>query len=88
MADLHVYKIDPDRFVAESPEDAAAQAAEYYRAMGVEPYDSEPDLQPEDKQLTINFEDDFEDGSTRRQTRSCAEWAKRNGRGLLCSTEW
>jgi hypothetical protein len=83
MADLHVYKIDPDRFVAESPEDAMAQASEYYRAMGVEPYDSEPELQPDDKQLTINFED----GSQPRQTRSCAEWAKINGRGFFSTTE-
>jgi hypothetical protein len=85
MANLHVYWMDPDWFVAESPEDAIAQASEY---LGVEPYDSEPELQPDDKQLTITFEDDFEDGSPRRQTRSCAEWAKINDRGFLSTTEW
>jgi hypothetical protein len=84
IADLHVYKIDPDRFVADSPEDAAAQAAEYYRTMGVGPYGSEPKLQPDDMQLTIYVEDAF----PCRQTRSCAEWARENGRGFLSTTEW
>jgi len=84
MPDLHVYKLDPDWFVAESPEDALACAAEYYGSMRVEPYDSEPVLEPDEKMMTINFEDE----QPSRQTRSCAELAKSDGRGLLCSTEW
>jgi hypothetical protein len=86
MADLHVYKIDPDRFVAESPEDALACATEYYHAMGVEPQDSKPVLEPDDKRLKIS--DDRRPRALRTLIRSCAEWAKSNGRGMLCSTEW
>jgi hypothetical protein len=91
MPDLHVYKLGPDWFVAESPEDALACAAEYYHAMGVEPQDSEPALEPDDKLLQISrrvASCEVESHVPAVDVRSCAEWAKSNGRGLLCSTEW
>lgn len=41
---------------------------------------------PDDKQITIcNVEGRGHDD---KETRTAAEWARHNGRGLLCSTEW
>jgi len=77
MPDLHVHKLGPDWLVAESPGDALACAAEYYHAMGVDPDNSQPVLECTDN-LLLRIRCD-----RGPQTRSCAEWAKSNGRGLL-----
>lgn len=43
-------------------------------------------LVPDDKPITIcNIHDRGRDD---KETRTAAEWAVHNGRGLLCSTEW
>ena len=79
MADLHVYKNDCDWYVAESVDDADLAHTEATGFPPLVPFR----LLEDDSPLTITCEDDI----PAKQTKSCAEWARENGRGFLCSTE-
>lgn len=94
MKDLHVFCYrDCDFVVAHDLEDAWAcleeQTGEGFRGDGgIENWERLPG----DRMLTIWCEADGdvaqvdEDGAEPVE-RTCAEWAARNGRGFLCSTE-
>lgn len=85
-AALHVYRGETDSIVGESLEDAQRAYAEFIGS----PVDSDEVLEqgfeelPDDRALTLIIDDE---GDT-RVTKSCAEWARENGRGFLASTEW
>lgn len=81
MPELHVYKNDCDWYVAASPEDAANACHEHTEV----PLDEIATFVPlaDDSPLTVTDEDD----EPPKLTKTCAEWARSNGRGFLCSTE-
>ena len=76
-----------DTVVAASEHDAYAVWKEW---CGADYHDADPFARllelPADKVLAITT-DDGPDGHEKR-TQTCAEWAKENGRGFLCSTEF
>ena len=43
---------------------------------------------PDDKEISITFDDYDEHAFPNPQKKTCAEWIKEKGRGFLCSTEW
>lgn len=77
---LHVFRNDCDWYVAISPEDAAQACQE---VTGLDP-DEIDAFRPLDDDSDLLIRDD--DGN--KTVKTCAEWARENGRGFLCSTEW
>lgn len=82
IGELHCYTDDTDTVVATSPEDAL----EVWVAHTGGKLDAECtfELVPDDRLLRIN--NAFDDGKAVEKT--ALEWAKSNGRGFLCSTEY
>lgn len=85
MEELHVYKSDDAWVVAKSPEEAARL---WGKCIGDDPR-YYPELKfeqlPDDSELTL-LEDEFDEegeASPVQVTKTCAEWAKENGRGVL-----
>lgn len=88
---LHVYANGVvDWFVAESLDDAKVVAAQYFDDCGTPEDERDFDLEqePDDKPLRIYNEFAPRDAADPFITDTCAAWAKQNGRGFLCSTEW
>lgn len=91
---LHVFEMGPDTVIAYDVEDAWAVWCERLgeKREDYEPWD-EPAQLDDDKPLKIWSDSDGvicepgEDGGA-VATRTCREWADREGRGFLCSTEW
>lgn len=87
MSTLHVYANDvKEWFVATSRDEAITVARAYLRdvcGVGEDEMDLEFDQEPDDKMLRITTDGLYE---IREQT--CAAWAKENGVGFLCSTEF
>jgi hypothetical protein len=79
---LHVYENDViDYVVATSVEEAKELMSKAFD--DVEEYLETEYIQvPDDKELTINSDDEG------LLTHTCAEWCKINGKGFLCSTEY
>lgn len=94
---MHVYRFDYDWFVAESEPDALAAYREHYvvKTNALDEAECEEQLRdgcmelPDDQPLRIICDPDgqiSDDGQPIERT--CAEWAEREGRGFLCSTEY
>lgn len=87
MSELHVYRNDViEWYVASSLEDAVAVAREYLdKTIGL--HDDEMDLnlvqEPDNKILSI-----VDENSDTTKARRCSTWARLNGRGFLCTTEF
>lgn len=83
---LHVYSNSvPERFVAASPEEAAAMLRDY---LGADYHHDEADMtfvQNDDAQV-LTILADYDSGP--KVSKICREWADGNGRGFLCSSEW
>lgn len=81
---LHVFTNGFDWIVAESAADAARLAEDHHGGTG----DGDPDEweQLSDKKLLPIY--DTDDRAGPRTTKTCAEWARDNGRGFLCTTEF
>jgi len=79
---LHVYKNDViDHVVATSAEEAKGLMCKAFGDVE-EHLETEYIQVPDDRELTINSDDDG------LITHTCAEWCKINGKGFLCSTEY
>ena len=79
---------DTDTIVAEDLADVAIVLADHYgSSMAEEGWTlDEWGLVTDDTSITIR--NVHGNGWDDKETRSAAEWAKQNGRGFLCSTEW
>ena len=87
---LHCYTDGTDTVVALSPEDALLAWAEH---IGDIEYRDEGDASfgqlPDDKPLSIICDEDGNpDDEGEAITKTAAEWARDQGRGFLCSTEY
>lgn len=85
---MKVFSDDTDTWVAEDLADVARVFEEHNgfslddESLTLRDFEQVPDDQP----ITIcNVHDR---GADDKETRTAAEWAALNGRGLLCSTEW
>ena len=104
MSKLYVfYDGEADRVIAESPEEAKRITMEEY---GIEEDEAHSTWiqEPDDKTLSIRFEDDVElfnlidsdiddswedDGvNWKKVTKTNREWIDIIGKGILCSSEW
>lgn len=90
---LHVfYDGEAEWYVATSAEDAAAQQREL-TGLAAEDQDWTFDALPDGHALTIwcdtsmNPTEPFSEVAI-QITKTCAQWAASNGRGILCSTEY
>lgn len=78
---LHVYENEvTDWVVTISEEEARKLLLDFFKSDEYE--DLEYTQCPDDQDLTITNDD------TGKETHTCAEWCKMNGKGFLCSTEW
>lgn len=83
-ASLHVFRNECDWYVAASPTDAAQAYRDF---VGDDPDPDDPfELLDDDRPLTITSDPDAR--KPEKVTKTCAEWARSNGRGFLCSTEY
>lgn len=85
---MKVFTNGTDTFVAKSLNDIPAVIEAHYGfTMESEGWElDEFEEVPGDKPITIcNVHDR---GVDDKETKTAAEWAAENGRGLLCSTEW
>jgi hypothetical protein len=94
MSELHVFKSECDWYVAESLDEAwtmlVAQMGEPREEL--EKFDDIAQL-PDDKPIRILCEQDAHgvlrpSDSGEDVTRTAAEWAAQEGRGMLCSSEY
>lgn len=87
---LHVFTDDQnvDSVVAESVQDAWAVWTEHTGITAIDVPEMEWNQVPDDKPITLNFEDEERDGDNGKITRTASEWAQRKGRGFLGSTEF
>jgi hypothetical protein len=86
MSDLHVFKCDAggiiDWVVAASADDATAVMAEQSGGDWDEAIKPAWLQLPDDEEMRITVEDEG------KVAKTCAEWARENGRGFLASTEY
>lgn len=88
---LHAFEIGPDTYAAYDVADAWAVLKEQ---TGLEQgdddvEDDEPTQVPDHKTITIRLEpEDRKPGDPPVLTLTAAEWCARDGRGLICSTEY
>jgi hypothetical protein len=90
MADLHVYCFDDCEWVvAESIDDAWAVWSESIGQKREDWPDGAWEQEPDDKSMRIIVDDDgaISDQGERLEL-TCREWATREGRGYLCTTEY
>ena len=85
---LHVWSDggDCDKYVAHDAADAHALQLETLGENCAE-LDDWHQL-PDDKVITIDFEDEAVHGFTGKVKKTCGEWAAAIGRGFLCSSEF
>lgn len=81
MDELYRFTNDYDTVVAKDLDDAKAISRELFGEMDTD--QEEFRLIQDDAKFTIVV-----DESGKKETKTAAEWAKENGRGLLCSTEY
>lgn len=94
MSELHVYRSQCDWWVAQTIDDAWAQMEKHYgeTRAEIQTYD-ELTLLADDETIRVLCEKDAagvmrpSDGGE-YVTKTAAEWAKQEGRGMLCSTEF
>lgn len=88
MADLRVFGCGPDYVVARDVEDAR-QALYEHRGGDLDDYDDEFTAVADDKPISIYVDEQdciSDDGNV--LTLTAREWAQREGRGFLCSSEY
>lgn len=88
---LHVFELGPDHYVAYDVADAWACLTEQtgLKQGDEDVEDDEPVQVPDDRPITIKLEpEDRKEGDPEVLTLTAAEWCAREGRGLLCSTEY
>lgn len=88
---LHVFCDATDWFVAENIEDLERVVAEHYELTLDSTYEKERGASAKDSFYQLNGNEilgifDEDDLKVTRKTN--LQWAKENGRGFLCSTEW
>jgi hypothetical protein len=88
---LHVFASDYEWVVASSAKDAASfMLGECGPSGDPDGYDT-PDYWSrvaDSHPLSILDTEDTRGPKTTKTTKTCGEWARSNGRGFLCSTEW
>ena len=88
LEELHVFQSQCDWWVATDEAEAAKMLEEHYGDT-VEEMDEEFRLLPDDEVIKIVCDEDGRiSDSGESVPRTAAEWAKREGRGLLASTEY
>lgn len=88
---LHVFQSECDWVVAESLDDAFKVMLEHTgeTRKDLEEYDADYFEQlADDHKVSIIDDGDLPSAEWTRTTKTCAEWAKSDGRGFLCSTEY
>jgi hypothetical protein len=91
--ELHVFEGEDDWIVAYSPEDAwvvwETHTLSSRSDLGVADEDTGYWIQlPDDKLMTIRTDEDAKDENEGFLEKTCADWAKFNGRGYFCGVDY